>query len=530
MEDDFDEMDTVEMNDSNAVDDWNMRLPSFEEICACFELPIKEAAKTLQICVTKLKKHCRDIGIERWPMRKIRSLEKKKQELQDAINKTSFHHRPKMHEKIIKLQQEIDILKTHPDKRDQLRVKFATENNENKDNFPLQALLATHSKLLERPANFAQQQSLLDEDDSNEASLETGINMPYRPPVVGGEDIKNKNSAYQNMKFQHRNIIDKDEVMMKLIELNKQPKMQSVGQLKAINQTPQGPVFHPIHTTLNPSPISIQTTTIPITKTANTPTVNTNFQNGVIKLQYNNHVAPQQVQAKGPTSYPSFQSTVSVEKKPRLPSLQQIGITHNNARSLCSPDDIHMDSPSSLPSMFSPINSSAFQVVNKSSVNPVQEYAQQHQQQQQQQANNSFSLPSFASTFGSFASDEDDSVKLARLNINSIHSISRTDSTLQFSPLNFHLARENKNNTGVLPSPFRHSDATSASNLPRPSFFDLERKNSFSKEEERTLKKFKFDDNSPTTTTIAPLKNSKGLSSKIGGGFQLFKPKSILTS
>ncbi|CAN4086333.1 unnamed protein product [Withania somnifera] len=50
-------------------------LLSRDEISKYFYMPITEAAKELNIGLTLLKKRCRDLGIRRWPHRKLMSLQ-----------------------------------------------------------------------------------------------------------------------------------------------------------------------------------------------------------------------------------------------------------------------------------------------------------------------------------------------------------------------------------------------------------------------------------------------------------------------
>lgn len=53
-----------------------MRLSNlgFEEIKNYFYMPITKAAKEMNVGLTVLKKRCRELGIARWPHRKIKSL------------------------------------------------------------------------------------------------------------------------------------------------------------------------------------------------------------------------------------------------------------------------------------------------------------------------------------------------------------------------------------------------------------------------------------------------------------------------
>lgn len=49
-------------------------LITFEELKNLFHLAIAEAAEELGICETMLKKRCRNLGIKRWPQKKINSI------------------------------------------------------------------------------------------------------------------------------------------------------------------------------------------------------------------------------------------------------------------------------------------------------------------------------------------------------------------------------------------------------------------------------------------------------------------------
>ncbi|KAF7850547.1 hypothetical protein BT93_L5298 [Corymbia citriodora subsp. variegata] len=53
----------------------NGRMLSREQISEYFYMPITQAAKELDIGLTLLKKRCRELGIRRWPHRKLMSLQ-----------------------------------------------------------------------------------------------------------------------------------------------------------------------------------------------------------------------------------------------------------------------------------------------------------------------------------------------------------------------------------------------------------------------------------------------------------------------
>lgn len=53
----------------------NIKMLTREEISKYFYVPITEAAKELNVGLTILKKRCRELGIRRWPHRKLMSIE-----------------------------------------------------------------------------------------------------------------------------------------------------------------------------------------------------------------------------------------------------------------------------------------------------------------------------------------------------------------------------------------------------------------------------------------------------------------------
>lgn len=53
----------------------NGEMRSSEEISRYFDMPIEAAAGELNMCVTSLKRNCRELGLKRWPHRKIKSLQ-----------------------------------------------------------------------------------------------------------------------------------------------------------------------------------------------------------------------------------------------------------------------------------------------------------------------------------------------------------------------------------------------------------------------------------------------------------------------
>jgi hypothetical protein len=48
---------------------------TFELVSGYFCMPVKQAAEELNVGLTHLKRKCREVGIPRWPHRKVKSLE-----------------------------------------------------------------------------------------------------------------------------------------------------------------------------------------------------------------------------------------------------------------------------------------------------------------------------------------------------------------------------------------------------------------------------------------------------------------------
>ena len=48
---------------------------TFELVSRYFSMPIKQAARELNVGLTVLKKRCRELGIPQWPHRKVKSLQ-----------------------------------------------------------------------------------------------------------------------------------------------------------------------------------------------------------------------------------------------------------------------------------------------------------------------------------------------------------------------------------------------------------------------------------------------------------------------
>ncbi|KAJ4801347.1 RWP-RK domain-containing protein [Rhynchospora pubera] len=94
----------------------NRNEPKFDHEAKKFSLPIKEAAIDLKVSVSTLKLRCRELGIPKWPYRKIQSLE--------TLIETMLDLAPFLFQHVIgKVQEEIEAIKLNP----ALEIKYETE-------------------------------------------------------------------------------------------------------------------------------------------------------------------------------------------------------------------------------------------------------------------------------------------------------------------------------------------------------------------------------------------------------------------
>ncbi|PWA55162.1 cytochrome P450 [Artemisia annua] len=84
-----------------------------ENISQYFNMPIDRAAKQLKVGLTVLKKQCRDLGIQRWPYRKIISLEKLINDCQEQVE--LYEENGNKQQIIAQLEAELLQLQQNPD-------------------------------------------------------------------------------------------------------------------------------------------------------------------------------------------------------------------------------------------------------------------------------------------------------------------------------------------------------------------------------------------------------------------------------
>ncbi|CAF2257453.1 unnamed protein product [Brassica napus] len=87
---------------------------SKETISLYYDMPIAQAAKELNIGLTLLKKKCRDLGIQRWPHRKIMSLDNLIENVKEKLEKGEGNA-DEQRKKLEKLKKEKKRMKESPD-------------------------------------------------------------------------------------------------------------------------------------------------------------------------------------------------------------------------------------------------------------------------------------------------------------------------------------------------------------------------------------------------------------------------------
>nr|KYP47175.1 hypothetical protein KK1_031199 [Cajanus cajan] len=78
-----------------------------------FYMPISQAARELNVGLTHLKKRCRELGIQRWPQRKLMSLQTLIKKIQDQIE--GYENDEKIRAAIEVLEREKRMVEEMPD-------------------------------------------------------------------------------------------------------------------------------------------------------------------------------------------------------------------------------------------------------------------------------------------------------------------------------------------------------------------------------------------------------------------------------
>ncbi|XP_021734032.1 protein RKD2-like [Chenopodium quinoa] len=96
---------------------------SKEIISQYFYMPITRAAKELNVGLTLLKKRCRELGIQRWPHRKLMSLQTLIRNVQEMGKEGGDKNEAKLREAIQILEQEKKLMEKMPDLQLETRTK-----------------------------------------------------------------------------------------------------------------------------------------------------------------------------------------------------------------------------------------------------------------------------------------------------------------------------------------------------------------------------------------------------------------------
>ncbi|XP_074316399.1 protein RKD1-like [Silene latifolia] len=112
-------------NDENINNNNNIvvKALSKEIISQYFYMPITKAAKELNVGLTLLKKRCRELGIQRWPHRKLMSLQTLIKNVQELGKEGGDENGEKLKEAIEILEQEKKLMEEIPDLQLETRTK-----------------------------------------------------------------------------------------------------------------------------------------------------------------------------------------------------------------------------------------------------------------------------------------------------------------------------------------------------------------------------------------------------------------------
>ncbi|KAI3766840.1 hypothetical protein L2E82_16915 [Cichorium intybus] len=107
---------------------------SRETISKYFYMPITQAAKELNVGLTLLKKRCRELGIRRWPHRKLMSLQTLINNIQELSKDSGERAEEKLREAVLILERERKKMEEIPDlqlehntkrsRRDEVNIVF----------------------------------------------------------------------------------------------------------------------------------------------------------------------------------------------------------------------------------------------------------------------------------------------------------------------------------------------------------------------------------------------------------------------
>lgn len=85
-----------------------------EDLKKCFNMPIATVARKFGICATLLKKICRRHGIQRWPHRQIRSLQKSVDMLRESLSVAKGSNKDYIAKKIAAFEYTLDCIMQDP--------------------------------------------------------------------------------------------------------------------------------------------------------------------------------------------------------------------------------------------------------------------------------------------------------------------------------------------------------------------------------------------------------------------------------
>jgi len=118
---------------NNQQDTVPLSFLKFEDVEPYFDLRLEDACEKLGISTTSMKKICRQWYIQRWPHRKLKSLQSKQQKIQKQLNDDASEDAEKKLSLYVRLRLE-EQLKNISDEITQIRSKNTYEERRMRDN------------------------------------------------------------------------------------------------------------------------------------------------------------------------------------------------------------------------------------------------------------------------------------------------------------------------------------------------------------------------------------------------------------
>jgi len=170
-----------------------------EEIVKKFNLPIKIAAKELGVCVTVLKKSCRKYRIDRWPQRKVNSLNAKIQEKEALLRAGPFYD----FGSIKKIEEDICSLQIRRDRICNAPIEFVRINNPLEREDSLDVCSGNPYPMQQRHREEVQDGNILPSNNYNNHYDINNKNYDTRPDMITNQQQQQQKQQQHIVSDQH---------------------------------------------------------------------------------------------------------------------------------------------------------------------------------------------------------------------------------------------------------------------------------------------------------------------------------------